>query len=131
MLEIKHLSVAGASQPKINLQSATPGYRAELSRLQNKIANLEADHKKKTMECTSLQSSLDFMSRGAEQSTHDAVRMYAMGALASTEAKKSGSTPMTASRVTTATSLGMDSPGKGGRRSLDRRMRCLRTSYRN
>ena len=34
----------------------------------------------------SLQSSLDFMSNGAEQSTHDAVRMYALGALALTEA---------------------------------------------
>jgi hypothetical protein len=45
--------------------------------------------------------------------------MYAMGALALTEAKKSGSTPTTASRSTTAASLGIDSPGKGGRRSLD------------
>ena len=59
---------------KINLQSATPGYRAELARLQNKISSLEIDLKKKTTECTSLQSSLDFMSKGAEQSTHDAVR---------------------------------------------------------
>lgn len=59
---------------KLNLQSATPGYRAELARLQNKISSLEIDLKKKTTECTSLQSSLDFMSKGAEQSTHDAVR---------------------------------------------------------
>ena len=118
-LKIQEDASVSSSQPKINLQSATPGYRAELSRLHNKISNLEADLKKKTMECTSLQSSLDFMSRGAEQSTHDAVRMYAMGALALTEAKKSGSTPMTTSRGTTATSLSMDSPGKGGRRSLD------------
>lgn len=112
-LETQDDASVSSSQPTINLKSATPGYHAELSRLQNKISNLEADLKKKTMECTSLQSSLDFMSRGAEQSTHDAVRMYAMGALALTEAKRS--TPMTVSRGNNVTTT----PGKGGRRSLD------------
>lgn len=118
-----------SSLPKINLQSATPGYRAELSRLQDKISKLEGDLKKKTIECTSLQSSLDFMSRGAEQSTHDAVRMYAMGALALTEAKKSGSTPMTASRGATATP-GKDTPDKGGRRSLDAELKLEESKVR-
>ncbi|KAL9189707.1 hypothetical protein ACHAXT_009382 [Thalassiosira profunda] len=72
---------------KINLSNATPGYRAELTRLQARISSLETTLEKKEKECKSLQSTLDFMSKGAEQSTHDAVRMYAMGALALTEAK--------------------------------------------
>jgi len=75
------------TQPKVNLQTATPGYRAELARLQSVITSLRTDLKNKEAENASLQSSLDFMSKGAEQSTHDAVRMYAMGALALTEAK--------------------------------------------
>lgn len=121
---------APSSLPKINLQSATPGYRAELTRLQDKISKLEGDLKKKTMECTSLQSSLDFMSRGAEQSTHDAVRMYAMGALALTEAKKSGSTPMTASRGAITATPGKDTPDKGGRRSLDAELKLEESKVR-
>jgi len=102
---------------RINLQSATPGYRAELTRLQNKISQLQNDLKKKTTECTSLQSSLDFMSKGAEQSTHDAVRMYAMGALALTEAK---STPGGGGKQGSAAT---PRSGKGGRRSLEADMK--------
>ena len=71
-------TAAASAAPAINLASATPGYRAELTRLQSKITGLETDLRKKNAECASLQSSLDFMSKGAEQSTHDAVRMYAM-----------------------------------------------------
>eukprot|EP00984_Skeletonema_dohrnii_P002936 scaffold1004_cov120-Skeletonema_dohrnii-CCMP3373.AAC.2 len=63
-------------------------YRNELTRLQSKISTLQKALQEKSAENASLQSSLDFMSRGAEQSTHDAVRMYAMGALALSEAKK-------------------------------------------
>ena len=75
----------------------TPGYRAELARLQTKISTLETDLRKKNAECASLQSSLDFfMSKGAEQSTHDAVRMYAMGALAMSGGVK-GTSPVKAS----------------------------------
>lgn len=84
-----------------SLQHATPGYRAELTRLNETIKTLQMDLKKKETENASLQSSLDFMSKGAEQSTHDAVRMYAMGALLA-----AGGTPG-------------KSPGPGGRRSLD------------
>jgi len=61
-------------------------YRNELNRLQIKISTLEKQLQHKNAEIMSLQSSLDFMSNGAEQSTHDAVRMYALGALALTEA---------------------------------------------
>jgi predicted nucleic acid-binding Zn-ribbon protein len=87
-----------ASTPtRISLTSATPGYRAELSRLQTKISTLETDLRKKNAECASLQSSLDFMSKGAEQSTHDAVRMYAMGALAMSGGAVKGTTPVKAS----------------------------------
>lgn len=108
-------------RPKINLQSATPGYRAELTRLQNKISSLEIELKKKVTECTSLQSSLDFMSKGAEQSTHDAVRMYAMGALALTEAKSG--TPGTGGKGLGRTAT-PSSGGKGGRRSLEAEMKA-------
>ena len=82
-----------------SLQHATPGYRAELKRLNDMIKTLQMDLKKKETENASLQSSLDFMSKGAEQSTHDAVRMYAMGALLA-----AGGTP---------------GKSPGGRRSLD------------
>jgi len=76
-----------SDEPAINLQTATPAYRAELARLQAQIQSLQSSLKQKEAECKSLQSSLEFMSQGAEQTTHDAVRMYAMGALALTEAK--------------------------------------------
>lgn len=82
-----HAAEGGATPAKVNIAAATPGYRAELHRLQSKISDLQTALQKKETECASLQSSLDFMSKGAEQSTHDAVRMYAMGALALTEAK--------------------------------------------
>lgn len=75
------------TQPPINLSHATPGYKAELARLQSKISTLQSELNKKEVENASLQSSLDFMSKGAEQSTHDAVRMYALGALALSEKK--------------------------------------------
>ncbi|KAL7552518.1 hypothetical protein ACHAWF_015767 [Thalassiosira exigua] len=74
-------------KPPLDLSGATSTYRAELRRLQGRVSSLEASLKRKEAERASLQSSLDFMSRGAEQSTHDAVRMYAMGALALTEAR--------------------------------------------
>ena len=106
-------TAAASAAPAINLASATPGYRAELTRLQNKIAGLETDLRKKNAECASLQSSLDFMSKGAEQSTHDAVRMYAMGALAMTEARST--------QPATATPRG--TPARGARRSLDGEMK--------
>ncbi|KAL3798689.1 hypothetical protein HJC23_004440 [Cyclotella cryptica] len=70
-----------------NLTHATPGYKAELHRLQSVISTLQHQLQQKETEVASLQSSLDFMSAGAERSTHDAVRMYALGALALTEAK--------------------------------------------
>ena len=82
---------------RISLTSATPGYRAELARLQTKISTLETDLRKKNAECASLQSSLEFMSKGAEQSTHDAVRMYAMGALAMSGGVMKGTSPTKAS----------------------------------
>ncbi|KAL7536452.1 hypothetical protein ACHAXR_008842 [Thalassiosira sp. AJA248-18] len=97
--EIINEENADTSSSSINLTTATTGYRAELHRLQSRISSLETSLKKKEAENTSLQSSLDFMSKGAEQSTHDAVRMYAMGALALTEAKSPAG-------------------GKGGRRSM-------------
>jgi hypothetical protein len=58
-----------------------------------------------------LQSSLDFMSKGAEQSTHDAVRMYAMGALAMTEARGGGGGAQQQGTMTTPT---RGTPAKGG-----------------
>ncbi|KAL7450947.1 hypothetical protein ACHAWC_007451, partial [Mediolabrus comicus] len=70
-------------------QNTHETYRTELSRLQSKISTLEKQLQEKTNEVSSLQSSLDFMSRDAEQSTHDAVRMYALGALALSEGKQS------------------------------------------
>ena len=84
-------------KPTLTMAAAAPSsnsnthatYRNELTRLQTKISQLEKSLQQKDAENASLQSSLDFMSRGAEQSTHDAVRMYAMGALALGEAKKS------------------------------------------
>mmetsp|Transcript_9832 Transcript_9832/g.20796 ORF Transcript_9832/g.20796 Transcript_9832/m.20796 type:complete len:1542 (-) Transcript_9832:119-4744(-) len=96
----------------VNMTSATPGYRAELNRLQSKISTLESSLQKKSAECASLQSSLDFMSKGAEQSTHDAVRMYAMGALALTEAKS----PMAKNSGAKSSAIG-GTPAKVG--SLD------------
>ena len=81
----------------ISLTSARPGYRAELARLQTKISTLETDLRKKNAECASLQSSLNFMSKGAEQSMHDAVRMYSMGALAMSGGVK-GTSPVKARR---------------------------------
>ncbi|KAL3821819.1 hypothetical protein ACHAXA_003321 [Cyclostephanos tholiformis] len=101
--------------PKINLTSATPGYRAELARLHGKIANLETELRNKNSECASLQSSLDFMSKGAEQSTHDAVRMYAMGALAMTEARGGGA------QQATTTPRGTPAKGSPGGRGSARR----------
>lgn len=95
--ESKEGEEANAATP--SLQHATPGYRAELTRLNERIKTLEMDLQKKETENASLQSSLDFMSKGAEQSTHDAVRMYAMGALLA-----AGGTP---------------GKSPGGRRSLD------------
>jgi dynactin 1 len=106
------------SESKIDLSHATPGYRAELARLQSVITNLKSELQKKEAENASLQSSLDFMSKGAEQSTHDAVRMYAMGALALSEKKSPSAkvrTPGTAGRVAPAESK---TPGEESARSL-------------
>jgi hypothetical protein len=106
------------SESKVDLSHATPGYRAELARLQSVITNLKSELQKKETENASLQSSLDFMSKGAEQSTHDAVRMYAMGALALSEKKSPSAkarTPGTAGRVAAVESK---TPGEESARSL-------------
>lgn len=109
---------ADDSAPQVNLSHATPGYRAELARLQSVITNLKSELQKKETENASLQSSLDFMSKGAEQSTHDAVRMYAMGALALSEKKSPSAkarTPGTAGKITTTEGK---TPGDESARSL-------------
>ena len=105
-------------QSTINLATATPGYKAELHRLQSTITQLKLDLKKKEAENASLQSSLDFMSKGAEQSTHDAVRMYALGALALSErTPKSGVKGKEKETPSKAAVVGGDTP-----RSLNNEM---------
>ncbi|KAL7481026.1 hypothetical protein ACHAW6_006708, partial [Cyclotella cf. meneghiniana] len=94
---------------RISLVHATPGYKAELHRLQSTIAALQRELQTKEAENASLRSSLDFMAAGAERSTHDAVRMYALGALALTEAKIGGGTPRSEKKKKS---------DEGGRRSL-------------
>ena len=103
--------------PKVNLATATPGYRAELTRLQSTITRLQSELSKKETENASLQSSLDFMSKGADQSTHDAVRMYALGALALSEKKspKSRTTPV----VVKDSEAAVRTPGEESARSLN------------
>ena len=102
--ESKHTTEEIQETTTVNVSHATPGYRAELTRLQTIITNLKSELQKKETENASLQSSLDFMSKGAEQSTHDAVRMYALGALALSETKSPSArsrTPVTDGRATT------------------------------